>query len=119
MSTKNPGEIAKEIEEDDLEDPEVGFSITIASDIHPDTICDWIRPEWKKNGRKRLYVKELRTHNPKHAMVLYEFFNKSNVDTIAAEAKMLLNQAREEEMLESMDYFKWKGMEIPPLGVAV
>ncbi len=64
------------MEEEDWKDPEVNFSLMVASNVHPETILDRICLEWKKSGGNRLYVKELCTHDPKQAVVLYKFYNR-------------------------------------------
>ena len=106
----------EEVDEEDMQDPEVKFGLTIASDIHPEVICDRICAEWERNGGKKIFVKELRTHYPKHAVVLYEFYNKNNLETIVAEPEQLLTQARDAESLNAMGDFKWDGMDIPVMG---
>ena len=116
------GKKANEVEEEDMEDPEVNFSFCFACDVHPRTIFERILSEWRKNGGKRLFIKKLRTHNPKQAIVLYEMFNKVNVDTVQAEAIVVLTLARDMEERDTTamndEDFKWGEEPIPEIGIA-
>ena len=64
------------MEEEDMVDPEVNFSLCCACDVDPHVIFERILSEWRKNEGKRLHVKKLATHDPKQAVVFYEMYNK-------------------------------------------
>jgi hypothetical protein len=106
------GKKADEVEEEDMLNPEIYFSIVISSDKDPDYIFDRIRQEWRKQGGNRLQVRELSTHDVKGAVALYLLHNMNHEGTIIAEARRMLVEARDAQDLLEMDYI-WGGKEVP------
>ncbi len=44
------GKKKEEVEDDEWRDPEINFSMSMGSKVHPDTILRRIKLEWRKNG---------------------------------------------------------------------
>ena len=82
-------------------------SAIISHEDDCEDILECIRHEWKKCGRNRLGIKELRTHHPEGSIVLYHMYNQGNEESIVAEGKRILEKAKEEEGNDAMgDDFK-------------
>ena len=59
-----------------MQNPIVDFSFVFLCNKDPEKVLGRIKQEWRKWGEKRLYIKELCTHEAKGATVLYLLHSK-------------------------------------------
>jgi hypothetical protein len=121
VEKKHPmGKDSADLNEEDWPDPEVWFSFVVASDVDPEEILDRIRHEWKKNGGRRLGIKDLKTHHQEGSIVLYHLYNQGSEETIASEGIEIPTRAKEEELSDNMvENFKWANVNIPEFTLAL
>ena len=116
------GKDSADVPEEDWPNPEVWFSIVLSSDLPTEEILDRVRHEWRKNGGNRLQIKELKTHHPEGAIVLYHLYNQGSEDSIVSEGVRILTKARDEESkdttIDNFD-FKWADTNIPEFSLAL
>ena len=102
-----------------MEDLVVWFSFVFSCDKDPEDVIGRIRPEWRKNGGDRLQLKDLETHNPRGAVVLYKMHNQGQENAILVEVDTILRISRDEEAVENRDDFKWEGVDIPVMHLSL
>ena len=81
-----------ELDEEELEDPEVYFTVNVSCDVEPEEIGERVVQEWRKRGGNKLEVSELQCLETGPAMVFYNMYNEGNLNTIRAEAHRLMKQ---------------------------
>ncbi len=96
-----------------MQNPIVNFSFVFLYNKDPEKVLGRIKQEWRKGGGKRLYIKELRTHEAKGTTVLYLLHNKGTESTLHAEAIIIMSNERDQEAADSMNDFPWAEKALP------
>lgn len=83
------------VEEEELVMPEFYFMLCFSSDKDPEKILERVAGEWGKAGGKKLYLKDILSFDTKTAVTIFHLRNDNNDDTIMAEFKLALEEAKD------------------------
>ena len=109
----------QDVTDGDLEDPIVKFSYSFSCDIFPPNLVRRVKPEFERMGGIRLELKELATHSPKDALVLWRMYNEVGEKAVLAELARMLEKARDWKEEEDMEVYEWAGKPVPPAAVRI
>ena len=108
-----------DVTEDDMEDPVVKFSYSFSCDVHPNELIRRVKPEFERNGGIKLALKQLATHTPKDATVLWRMYKEVGEKAVLAELARMLENARDWKEDHDMETYEWAGKPVPAATIRI
>ena len=100
------GRVKDDLPKENWEDPELWFSICVSHNEDPHDIVIKTRHESDKHGGHRLQVRDLQISSPEFYIIMYHMHKQAQHEAVIAEARMLLEAARDKEATKYMELFK-------------
>ena len=102
--------------DEELQNPEVNFSIAFSSDEKPEDVVDRISCEWGRLNGKRMWLKTINSFTTETPVAIYHMLNTAHGATILKELNDILTDAKDRETEKDM-FYKWGLEDIPQLAL--
>jgi hypothetical protein len=107
-------------EDAEPEDPVVYFSLALSSDEDPGEVIEGMAAEWNRSGGVKMFRKKLSSFNTLTPVALFFVLNSANQLTVAAEYKMILEEARDTADWDAMEgFFEFANADVPDISLRV
>ena len=104
------------VEEEELQDPEVYVAIAFSSDEKPEDVVERISCEWGRLNGKKMWLKAIKSFKTETPIAIYHMLNSAHNSTIITELTNILREAKDRES-EADPFYIWEDSEIPEMAL--